>query len=183
MEHAEATACRSSLFKWGERTYVMGIVNASPDSFSGDGLSGVEAAVAQAKRMVSQGADIIDVGGESTRPQSQPVGIEEEIARVAPVIARLSREVDVPLSVDTYKYEVALAAVEAGANMLNDVWGLKQDERLAGLAAEHNLPIIITANERGAQVAGDIMAEIISELKRAVGKCLDAGVAPLKHHR
>ncbi len=174
----QATACRRSLFEWGKRTFVMGIVNVSPDSFSGDGLSSADAAAAQARRMVSEGADIIDVGGESTRPQSRPVSVEEEIGRVVPVIERLSRDIDVPISIDTYKYEVALAAVEAGANMLNDVWGLKQDERLAGLAAEGHLPIVITANERGMTVSGDIMAEIIAELKRAAGKCLDAGVAP-----
>ncbi len=175
-EPLKPTSCRRSLFKWGERTYVMGIVNLSPDSFSGDGLSSAEAALAQARRMVAGGADIIDVGGESTRPQSRPVTIAEEIQRVAPAIAALSRELAVPISIDTYKYEVALAAVEAGANILNDVWGLKQDARLAGLAAERGLPIVVTANQRGQTVEGDIVAEIISDLRRAVGACRDAGV-------
>jgi len=172
-----ATSCRNLTFHWGKRTYVMGIINLSPDSFSGDGLDSHDAAVAQARRMVSEGADIIDVGGESTRPDSIPINADDEIQRVVPVIERLSRMLSIPISIDTYKLDVARAAVTAGAQMLNDVWGLKKDNRLAGLAAERNLPIVITSNQRDNPCEGDVVAAIITDLKRAAGVCQDAGVA------
>ena len=173
----QPTACRQRLFKWGERTFIMGIVNVSPDSFSGDGLSTVDAAVEQAKRFVSEGADIIDVGGESTRPNSQPVTIDEEIARVIPIIEKLGRELSVPISVDSYKHDVVKEAIHAGAHIINDVWGLKCEPRLAGLAEEHNLPIILTSNQRDTPCKGDIMTELITSLKHSIGLCKDAGLA------
>lgn len=169
-------ACRNTLFQWGKRTYVMGIVNLSPDSFSGDGLNTAEAAIAQAERMEAEGADIIDIGGESTRPDSKPIGVEEEIKRIVPAIELLSRRLNLPISVDTYKYEVARAAIAAGAHILNDVWGLRQETRLAGLAAEHNLSIIVTSNQRGQTFNGDVIEQISTDLKRATGLCKDAGV-------
>ena len=172
------TACHQRLFNWGERTFVMGIVNLSPDSFTGDGLSTLDAAVEQARRFVEEGADIIDVGGESTRPNSQPVTIDEEIARIVPAIERLSTELSVPISVDSYKYEVVKAAIRAGAHIINDVWGLKQEPRLAGLAVKHNLLIILTSNQRDQPCEGDIIVEILADLHRAIGLCKDAGVAP-----
>jgi dihydropteroate synthase len=168
---------RHHLFNWGERTFIMGIINLSPDSFSGDGLASADGAVAQAKRMIAEGADIIDVGGESTRPNAQAISAEEEIRRIIPTIARLSREMSVPISVDTYKYEVAQAAVAAGVHILNDVWALRQEPRLADLAATHNLALILMSNQRENPVSGDIMAEISADLKRAICLCLDAGVA------
>ena len=171
------TACRQRLFKWGERTFIMGIVNLSPDSFSGDGLSTIDAAVEQAKRFVAEGADIVDVGGESTRPNSQPITIAEEIERVVPAIARLSRELSVPISVDSYKYKVVNEAIHAGAHIINDVWGLKQEPRLAGLAAEHNLPIILTSNQRDNPCKDDIITGILADLRHSIGLCKDAGVA------
>jgi dihydropteroate synthase len=170
------TTCRQRLFKWGERTFIMGIVNLSPDSFSGDGLSTTDAAIEQARRFVAEGADIIDVGGESTRPNSQTITIDEEIARLVPAIERLNRELNVPISVDSYKYDVVKEAIEAGAHIINDVWGLKREPRLAGLAAEHNHPIILTSNQRDNPCKGDILAEIISGLKHSIGLCKDAGV-------
>ncbi len=173
----ERTTCRNTIFHWGKRTYIMGIVNLSPDSFSGDGLSTTNAAVAQAKGMAVDGADMIDIGGESTRPDSKPISVQEEVARIVPAIEQLSKNLAVPISVDTYKYEVAQAAINAGAHILNDVWGLKQDARLAGLAAEHNLPIIVTSNQRGQPCEDDIMETIIEDLKRAIGACKDAGVS------
>jgi dihydropteroate synthase len=177
LEHLLPPAnCGHRIFKWGERTFVMGIINLSPDSFSGDGLASPEAALVQASRMIAEGADIIDVGGESTRPDSQPISTEEEIQRVIPTIARLSREINAPISVDTYKYEVAYAAVAAGADILNDIWALRHEPRLAGLAATHHLSIILMSNQRGNAVIGDIMAEITADLKRAIGMCLNAGV-------
>jgi dihydropteroate synthase len=171
------TVCRQRLFKWGERTFIMGIVNLSPDSFSGDGLSTIDSAIEQAKCFVAEGADIIDVGGESTRPNSQPITIDEEIARLVPVIKRLNNELNIPISVDSYKYDVVKEAIEAGAHIINDVWGLKQEPRLAGLAAGHSLPIVLTSNQRDRPCKGDIITEIISDLRHAIGMCKDAGVA------
>ena len=169
-------SCRHSLFKWGARTYIMGIINASPDSFSGDGISTLEAALSKAKRMVEDGADIIDIGGESTRPGSEPLEVEQEVERVIPVVTRVRQELDIPVSIDTYKYEVALEAVKAGADMLNDIWGLKKDSRLAGLAAENDLPLVITSNQRSLSVTGDIISEVVSDLKKSTGIARDAGL-------
>ncbi len=171
------TVCRNTVFNWGERTFIMGIVNLSPDSFSGDGLDAAGAAAEQAGRFVEEGADIIDVGGESTRPDSQPVPVKEEIARIVPAIELISRKLHVPISVDTYKYEVAEAAVKAGAGIINDVWGLRQEPLLANLAAEHRLPIVLTSNQRGNPCKGDIIAAVIDDLKHSIGMCRDAGVA------
>ena len=110
-------------FEWGSRTYVMGIINVTPDSFSGDGTGpDLERSVSQGLRMVREGADMLDVGGESTRPGHQPISTAEEISRTEAVVARLAREAEAPVSIDTYKLEVAEAAVAAGATMLNDVW-------------------------------------------------------------
>jgi dihydropteroate synthase len=176
--HLTPTTCRQRLFKWGERTFIMGIINLSPDSFSGDGLAAADVAVAQALRFVEEGADIIDVGGESTRPNYEQVTIGEEIARVVPAIKKISHILEMPVSIDSYKYEVVKAAIEAGANIINDVWGLKKEPRLAGLAAEHALPIILTSNQRGESKTNDIMAEVIDDLTHAIGRCKDAGVPP-----
>ena len=121
-----STRIGSTEFRWGERTYVMGICNLSPDSFSGDGLgSDIEAILEQARRMVAEGADIIDVGGESTRPGTEPQSIDDtddELRLVIPAIERLASEIKVPVSIDTYKYGVASRALEAGAAMVNDIW-------------------------------------------------------------
>jgi dihydropteroate synthase len=164
-------------FWWGRKTYVMGILNITTDSFSGDGVGkDVDAALARAKLLVADGADIIDIGGESTRPDSRPVTAEEEINRVLPVIKMLSSEINVPVSIDTYKSEVARRAIEAGANMINDVWGLRQDPELAHVAAECGVPLVITANQRDTQYK-DIMAAVVESLVRGVNMALDAGVA------
>jgi dihydropteroate synthase len=138
-------------FVWGSRTYVMGILNATPDSFSGDGLLSseqwVEQAVAQARRFLAAGADLLDVGGESTRPGSQPVSAEEERRRVLPVIRALAQEFpQAVISIDTYKAEVAEAALQAGAHIVNDVWGLRADPNLAAVAARHGAPVILMHN-------------------------------------
>jgi len=183
------TRCGNTGFRWGERTYVMGIVNVSPDSFSGDGLPDIGSALTQAQRMVEEGADILDVGGESTRPGSSPVSVEEEIKRVIPVIERLSSLVTVPVSVDTYKWDVAVKALEAGATILNDQWGLKTEPRLGELAAKWNVPIIIMSNQRdkGGYDAAvqrdksnyiDVMAEVISSQQKSVNLALSLGIRP-----
>jgi dihydropteroate synthase len=172
------TRIGNTVFRWGERTFIMGILNVTPDSFSGDGLGhDVEAAVQQAKHMVAEGADIIDVGGESTRPGAPEVSVEEEIARVVPVIKRLKAEIDVPISIDSYKAEVAEAAVKAGAALLNDVWGLKRDPRLAEIAAKYHLPIVLTSTQRDAP-APDILLAVIDDLRRAIEQAVKAGVPP-----
>ena len=173
------TRIGNTKFQWGERTYVMGICNLSPDSFSGDGLgSDIEATLAQAQRMVEEGADIIDIGGESTRPGKEPLpvnDIDEELRLVIPVIERLAGEIPVPISVDTYKHGVASRALEAGASMINDIWALRQDPRLAQLTAEQNVPIIMMSNQRDGPV-NDIMTVITADLKRATKQATEAGV-------
>ncbi len=157
----------------------MGICNLSPDSFSGDGLGrDIEAVVAQAKRFVAEGADIIDIGGESTRPstKSRSVGdVDDELRLVIPAIERLAGELSVPLSIDTYKSAVASRAVKAGATMINDIWGLKHDPNIAQVAAEADVPVILMSNQRDAPCP-DIMAAIISDLERSISLALEAGV-------
>jgi len=187
MNRLGITRCGDTEFRWGERTYVMGIINLSPDSFSGDGIADLEAAVAQAQRFFSQGADILDIGGESTRPGSAPISIDEEIGRVVPVVERLASEVSIPLSIDTYKSEVARRALEAGAAMINDQWGLKQDRRLAELAAERNIPLILMSNQRDkggydteiqrdTAYYDDLMIELISSLRQSLELASESGV-------
>jgi dihydropteroate synthase len=162
-------------FRWGERTYVMGIVNVDPDSFSGDGLRDAETAISQARRFVAEGADIIDVGGESTRPNAGSISVDEELRRVIPVIERLAGELPVPLSIDTYKAEVARRAMAAGAGMVNDVWELKRDPGIARVAAEANVPLVISQNQRDSQFQ-DFFTELIAGLKKSIQVALDAGV-------
>lgn len=170
------TVCGPTEFRWGSRTYVMGIINVTPDSFSGDGLAGdVEAALRQARRFVEEGADILDVGGESTRPGATPVGLEEELRRVIPVIERLAAELAVPISVDTYKPEVARRAVQAGARMINDVWGVRPETSMAELAAELAVPLIIMHNKTEPRYE-DFMAEVIASLRTALERAQAVGV-------
>ena len=170
-----AMRCGNAVFTWGERTYVMGIVNVAPDSFSGDGLSDADAAVAQGKRLVAEGADIVDVGGESTRPNYTPVSVEEELRRVLPVVERLARDLPVPVSIDTYKSVVAREAVAVGARMVNDVWGLKRDPALAKVAAENGVPLVVTQNQRDGRFR-DFVPDLVADLRRSVQVALYAGV-------
>jgi dihydropteroate synthase len=163
------------VFDWGSRVYVMGIVNVTPDSFSGDGVLDPEAAVEQGLRMVAEGADILDVGGESTRPGHVPVPASEEIGRVLPVVRRLSETAGVPVSIDTSKLEVAQAAVEAGAVIVNDVWGLQRSPGLAGLAARHDAALVLMHNQEGTSYA-DLMEDLIASLERSLDLALQAGV-------
>ncbi len=175
------TCCGNTEFRWGERTYVMGVCNLSPDSFSGDGLGGdVEVVLAQARRFVAEGADIIDIGGESTRPGTEPASVDDvdkELELVIPVIERLASELSVPLSIDTYHAEVASRAVKAGASMINDIWGLKRDPGIAQVAAEAGVPIILMANQRDAPPRVGIMAKVISGLEASINLAVKAGVA------
>ena len=155
----------------------MGVINVTPDSFSGDGLSyDAEAAVALGKRFAAEGADILDIGGESTRPGANPISVDEELRRVIPVIERLAEELALPLSIDTYKWEVARQALSSGAGMINDIWGLKHDTRLAELSAEWGVPIILMSNQRDAGCQ-DIIPEVISSLRRSMTQARELGVA------
>ena len=164
-------------FEWGSRTYVMGIINTTPDSFSGDGVGpDLERAVAQGLRMVREGADMLDVGGESTRPGHQPITVAEEIARTEAVVARLVREAEVPVSIDTYKLEVAEAAVSAGATILNDIWGLTRSPALAELAASSGCALVVMHNQDGTDYAGDLLDEIKRFLRASVDVAVRAGV-------
>jgi dihydropteroate synthase len=178
------TRCGSTEFRWGERTYIMGVVNLSPDSFSGDGLGDdIEAALAQAKRMVAEGADVIDVGGESTRPGTEPLSpddIDGELRLVVPAIERLAGELTVPISIDTYKAEVARQAVKVGAAIVNDIWGLKRDPGLAEVAAAAGAPLILMANQRDAPPKVGIMARVVADLKAGIKLAVEAGVAEEK---
>jgi dihydropteroate synthase len=164
-------------FEWGSRTYVMGIINVTPDSFSGDGLGENRAAAAQqGLRMVSDGADMLDVGGESTRPGHVPISVTEEITRIEPVIERLAREAGVPVSIDTYKLEVAEAGVKAGATILNDIWGLTRSPGIAELAARSGCALVVMHNQDGTEYAGDLVEEIKRFLREATRRAVEAGV-------
>ena len=170
-------------FRWGERTHVMGILNVTPDSFSGDGLLGgdgadpVATAVARARAMAADGADLLDVGGESTRPGHEIVSAEDEVARVEPVIRAIRDALpDMPISVDTTKPAVAEAAIDAGANLVNDVWGVAADDALSRLAAARGVPIVLMHNRPEARYT-NLVAEVLADLQAAIERTLGAGVA------
>jgi dihydropteroate synthase len=168
----------------GERTLIMGVINVTPDSFSGDGLgTDADGAVARARQMVADGADFLDIGGESTRPGSEPIGEEEEIARVLPVIERLSDEVDVPLAIDTYKSVVAKAALAAGAHIVNDISGLHHDENMAKVAADAGAAVCvmhIQGTPRDMQKEpkyADVIGEISDYLEEGLSAATGAGLS------
>ena len=185
-----ATRIGQRTFSWGTRTFVMGILNVTPDSFSGDGLLApapatapggpagpVAAAVGVATAMAEAGADLLDIGGESTRPGHAAVTLEEELARVIPVIEAVRASLPaMPLSVDTTKPPVAAAAVDAGADLVNDVWGVADDDALARLAAERGVPIVLMHNRAEARYT-TLLPEVVADLQRAIERALRAGVA------
>ncbi len=168
-------------FVWGERTYVMGVINVTPDSFSNDGVDGdVEGAVRLAAMFQEDGADIIDVGGESTRPpgiysNSKPISADEELSRVIPMIEAIKRETDLPVSIDTYKAEVAQAAIEAGASIINDVWALQRDPDMLGVAADADVPVVLMHNQVGTEYV-DLAPDVINGLRGRVDAALNGGV-------
>ncbi len=200
----------SRTFDWGTRTYVMGILNITPDSFSGDGLlvsqpeastkdakglengAGLIAALTQARRFIEAGADVLDVGGESTRPGSEPLRVEEERRRVIPVVRALAREFpDALISVDTYKATIAREALEAGACIINDVWGLRADPKLREVAAQAKCPVILMHNRSNpasvevraqlgnAYIGADydnLVEDVKRELMQSVGLAREAGI-------
>ena len=169
------------IFAWGSRTFIVGILNVTPDSFSGDGLlvaggDPVAASLALARRMVDEGADLLDVGGESSRPGHAAVDAAVEIGRVVPVIRALHDALPgIPLSIDTTKPSVAAAAVEAGAHLLNDVWGVAEGDGLARVAAERAVPLVVMHNRAEARYTA-LMAEIVADLQRAIERAVRAGV-------
>ena len=171
------TVCGNLTLEWGSRTYIMGIINLTPDSFSGDGLGeDTAAAVAQAQRYAEEGADILDIGGESTRPGHVPVTAEEEIRRVVPTLHAIRQAVSLPISIDTYKSAVAAAALAAGANMVNDIWGLRRDPRMAEVVATSRVPVVLMHNQEGTDYH-DLMADIVRTLRESVALAREAGVA------
>lgn len=182
-------------FIWGSRTYIMGILNVTPDSFSGDGLlehaSSAEYAIQQAQQFVANGADIIDIGGESTRPTSDPITAQEELDRILPIIKAVRKVVDVPISVDTYRACVAQAALTAGANWVNDIWGLRQDAEMARVVAQNNCPVVLMHNGRHRAITNpseqdyyglfsydNLIEDVKNELQQSVDMALKAGIAP-----
>lgn len=163
-------------FDLKERTYVMGILNITPDSFSDGGkFNELGKALKRVQEMIEEGADIIDIGGESTRPGFEVVEAEEEINRVVPVIKAIKEKFDIPISIDTYKSETAKAAIEAGADIINDIWGFRKDKNMAKLCAEKNVPCILMHNRDDAEYT-DIMKDIKEDLIESINIALDAGV-------
>jgi dihydropteroate synthase len=159
-----------------ERTWIMGILNVTPDSFSdGGNFDSVERAVEHAQEMVQAGADIIDIGGESTRPGADKVTVEEELERVVPIIKAVREAVDVAISIDTYKAEVAKQAIEAGANIINDIWGAKADPQMAQVAADYQVPIILMHNREDKNY-NHLMSDIARDLRDSIALVKDAGV-------
>ncbi len=168
-------------FAWGDRTFVMGVLNVTPDSFSGDGLLAagdpVAAAVDQARRMADEGADLLDIGGASSRPGHAPIDVEAESGRVVPVIRAVAAALPgMPLSVDTTSPTVAAAALDAGAHLLNDIWGVADDPGMVRLAAERAVPIVLMHNRAEARYR-NLVSEVVADLQRALERALDAGVA------
>jgi dihydropteroate synthase len=178
-------------FQWGSQTYIMGILNITPDSFSGDGLAQendwVAKAVAQAEVQEVAGAHILDVGGESTRPGSVPTPLEEELRRVIPVVRAVAARVQIPISIDTYKAEVARQALEAGASIINDVWGLRMDTGMARVVAQTGAPIILMHNrskpkdavqeaQLGGRYVGVAYHELLTDIKRELNECVEVAL-------
>ena len=162
--------------EWGRRTYVMGILNITPDSFSGDGLIGTtDTVVERARQMVADGADILDIGGESTRPGHTPVSVEEELQRVLPAIQAIAKAVDVPVSIDTSKAAVSDAALQAGASIINDVRGLTADPEMAAVAARAKCPVVIM-HDLKIESAERLIPDITRELSLRIERALAAGV-------
>ena len=177
-----STAVGNSTFEWGARTYVMGVLNVTPDSFSGDGVGrDVDAAVRKALGFQEAGADLIDVGGESTRPASiypgaAPITASEETARVLPVIEALADALDIPVSIDTHKAEVARRAIAAGAAMVNDQWALARDPEIGRVAADAGVPVVLMHNQEGTAYR-DLVPDVIGALQRAIDRATAAGIA------
>ncbi|MEC2076620.1 dihydropteroate synthase [Metabacillus fastidiosus] len=176
LKQKQVITCGKYTLDYSKKTYVMGILNMTPDSFSDGGrYVDIDKAVEHAKEMIKNGADIIDVGGESTRPGFDAVTAEEELERVVPVIKRLAKEIDVPISIDTYKAEVAEKAIEAGATIINDIWGAKADPEMAAVAARFDVPIILMHNRNNKDYE-HLIKDMISDLNESISIVKQAGV-------
>jgi dihydropteroate synthase len=170
------TQCGKYTLDYGGKTQIMGILNTTPDSFSDGGkYVDIDKAIFHAKEMIKNGADIIDIGGESTRPGFDPVSVEQEIERTIPVIRKLAKEIDVPISIDTYKAEVAKQAIEAGATIINDIWGAKADPEMGIVAATYDVPIILMHNRHNRDY-DQLIPDMIVDLMESVKLVKDAGV-------
>lgn len=175
-EKAAVMDCGPYRIDFSKKSLIMGILNATPDSFSDGGkFNSVDSALEHALQMVEDGADMIDVGGESTRPGYEKVEDEEEIARVVPVIQAIAKRVSVPISIDTYKAAVAEKAIEAGAHIINDIWGAKADPGMAEVAAHYNVPIILMHN-RDNKNYQNLIPDMIADLYESVSIAKAAGV-------
>ena len=163
-------------FDTEHRTYIMGILNVTPDSFSDGGrFQHLDAALKHAQDMVTDGADILDVGGESTRPGHEQISAEEEIERTVPVIEKLKQRFDTPISVDTYKSQVAEAALKAGADLVNDIWGLKYDVKMADVIAKYHVPCCLMHNRKKAEYR-DFIPEVLEDLRGCIRLAKAAGI-------
>jgi dihydropteroate synthase len=178
-------------FQWGKRTYLMGIINTSPESFSGDGITNMDLAIQRGEKLLADGADILDIGGQSTRPPttalkesglfgSNPLPVrelspDEEIARVIPVIASLSQTVSIPISIDSYKPEVVEMALKSGATIVNDVWGLKRNPEIARIAATHGAMLILMHNQDSTNY-NSLLPDIIKSLQISITQAIKMGV-------
>jgi len=163
-------------FKIGERTYIMGILNFTPDSFSDGGVfNNIELAIEHVRKMIDDGVDIIDVGGESTRPGYTLISDEEEINRVVPIIKAIKENFDISISIDTYKAKVAEKALQAGADLINDIWGFKKEKDMAKVAAKYNVPCCLMHN-RDNEDYKNLMEDILDDLRESIKIAKEAGV-------
>lgn len=163
-------------FAIGKHTYVMGILNVTPDSFSdGGSFNSLERAMSHVKEMIEEGADIIDVGGESTRPNHVQITEQEEIERVVPIIREIKKQYDIPVSIDTYKANVAREALKAGADFVNDIWGLKYDVNMASVVKEYDVPVCIMHNRDNTEY-GDFLNDVMEDLKESLEIAKKAGI-------
>ncbi len=176
---ARELRCRNKKLVLGKRTLVMGVLNVTPDSFSDGGkFDQLDAAVKQARKLVADGADILDIGAESTRPRATPVSAEEELKRLRPVLERVIPEIPVPISVDTYKSEVAKEVLAMGVEIINDVWGFKKDPQIARVVAQYpDVPVVLMHNQQGTQYR-DLMGDIIVSLAESIAIAEKAGIDP-----
>lgn len=182
MQHQISTQIGEKLFNWKSQTFVMGVINVTPDSFSGDGINlNVDLAVNKAKEYEKYGCHIIDIGGESTRPSitynnTSTTSLEIEEERVIPAIEAISKAVSIPISVDTYKASIAEKAIQAGASLVNDVWGFKKDSAMASVVIEHKVPVVLMHNQNHTFYA-DLVNDIVNQLEELKNNAIKAGVS------
>ncbi len=175
--HIQLNIANNKPLVWGSRTYVMGIINVSPDSFSGDGFDDdVQSVIDQGLRFQTEGADILDVGAQSTRPGHEEITDDEELRRLIPALEGLIDAVNIPISVDTYKPVVARAAIETGASIINDIWGLKYNANIALISAEYETPIVMMHNQPTTQY-NDLIPNMLESLNNSINVALNCGVA------